>query len=296
MLQANLPDTPLVEADWLRDNLDAVIVLDCSVERIEGEQGQTLFAPGQAVFERGHIQGARFADVMQAFSDPQARYPFTCPSQAGVEAAARKVGIDDDSIVVAYDTLGGPYAARLWCVLTAFGFSNIRVLNGGLKAWTAGGGAIETGPAAPVETGNVSATRQPDMFVDAAYVMELVTHADSKEPLICALRSAQFLGEGSTNPRRGHIPTSLNLPYPDLLGSDGRIEAAHVREAFASLRLGRDIAPVLYCGGGINAAGLALALRLIGVENVKIYDDSMNGWLADPNLPVVYSSTEGVDR
>ncbi|HEY0123635.1 MAG TPA: rhodanese-like domain-containing protein, partial [Rhizobium sp.] len=125
------PNAPLVEANWLSEHLNDAIVLDCSVERIEGAQGETFFAPGHALFERGHIPNARFADVLGAFSDPRAPYPFTCPTRTGIENAAREIGIDNDSIVVAYDTLGGAYAARLWCVFTAFGFSNVLVLNGG---------------------------------------------------------------------------------------------------------------------------------------------------------------------
>ena len=289
MRNAGVPDAPLVEAGWLREHMGEVIVLDCSVERIEGAQGETLFAPGHRLFERGHLPGARFADVMGAFSDPGARYPFTCPSRAGIESAARAMGLNNDSLVIAYDTLGGPYAARLWCVLTAFGFPNVRVLNGGLEAWKAVGGAIEAGASNAVRRGNFTAMRDPDMFVDAAYVMKMLEQSNAREPLICGLRTAQFLGEGSIDPRRGHIPTSLSMPYPDLLGAGGRVEAARVLQALGTLGLGKDIAPVLYCGGGINAAGLALALDLVGIKDVKIYDDSMNGWKDDPSLPVVHS-------
>ncbi len=279
--------SPVVEAQWLRDHLASVIVLDCSVERIAAENGDTRFAPGHALFERGHIPGARFADVMGAFSDPDARYPFTCPTRAGLEAAARAVGMGTDSAVVAYDGLGSAYAARVWCVLTAFGFDNVRVLNGGYAAWTAAGGDIETGPARPFAAGDFHATRQPDIFVGADYVLRLIEDTpDPAEPLICGLRAAQFTGADGTDPRRGHIPTSLNLPYPDLIGADGRIEAGRVKAALSALGLGTGMEPVLYCGGGINAAGLALALRLAGIGRVKIYDDSMNGWRADPSLPV----------
>lgn len=132
--------------------------------------------------------------------------------------------------------------------------------------------------------------------MDAPYVMRLVEQAGQGQPLICGLRTAQFLGEGSSDPRRGHIPTSISLPYPDLLGADGRLEAARVLEALASVGLRTDIAPVLYCGGGINAAGLALAFRLVGIDRVKIYDDSMNGWRDDPSLPLANGIEEAGGR
>lgn len=249
--------------------------------------GRTGFLPGDAVFARGHIPGARFADLFARFSDPAAPYAFTCPTKAGLEAAAQDVGIDNDSMVVTYDPMGGAYAARVWTVLRAFGHSNIRVLNGGLAAWKNAGGAIDIGPASCFERGNFKAAHGQRTFVGADEVLDLIGGGVSTEtPLICGLRAEQFTGADSTDPRRGHIPTSVNLPFPDLLGPDDRLEVARVSNALTALSLTKGIAPVLYCGGGINAAGLALALALAGVDDVKIYDDSMNGWRDNPELPV----------
>ncbi|MCB8881910.1 sulfurtransferase [Acidisoma cellulosilytica] len=284
--------SPLVEADWLAANLDAVVVLDCSVARIPGINGRTAFAPGGAAFTRGHIPGARFADVMQAFSDPDARYPFTCPTRAGFDSAAQALGLNADSRIVAYDNLGSAYAARLWCVFRAFGLTNIRVLNGGIGAWEAIGGAIETGEAAPVPVGTLSAQQNSTLFVDTDFVAEMIGHGTIPgQPLLCGLRDVQFRGDDSTDPRRGHIPTSLNLPFPDLLDADGRLTPERVEAALSKLGVGHDIAPVLYCGGGINAAGLALALSLVGIDDVKIYDDSMNGWRNTLSLPVAHEAS-----
>ncbi|MCB8875865.1 sulfurtransferase [Acidisoma silvae] len=287
----NANASPLVEADWLIAHRASVVVLDCSVARIPGPDGRTDFGPGGDAFARGHIPGARFADVMQAFSDASARYPFTCPTRAGFDHAAQALGLNADSDIVAYDTLGGPYAARLWCVFRAFGLTNIRVLNGGLAAWQSAGGAVETGDAAPVPAGTLAATQEPNLFVDAAYVAAMIGQGNIPgQPLLCGLRGAQYRGEGSTDPRRGHIPTSLNLPFPDLLDSTGRLTPERVEAALSALGLSHDIAPVLYCGGGINAAGLALALSLVGIGDVKIYDDSMNGWRDDLSLPVEHDT------
>lgn len=280
-------DSPLVETEWLNRHLSHVIVLDCSVERMAPVNGRTGFAPGHAAFTRGHIPGARFADLFARFSDPDARFAFTCPTRAGLEAAAQAVGIDNDSMVVTYDTMGGAYAARVWTILRAFGHTNVRVLNGGLAAWKNAGGTIETGPASSIQPGNFKAAQEQRIFVGADYVLHLIRQGTSLEtPLICGLRAEQFTGADSTDPRRGHIPTSINLPFPDLLGSDDRLQTARVSNALATLGLAKDIAPVLYCGGGINAAGLALALNFVGIDDVKIYDDSMNGWSDNRDLPV----------
>ncbi|RRH78143.1 sulfurtransferase [Falsigemmobacter faecalis] len=277
----------LLEVDWLAAHADQVVLLDASVTRIDRGTGVTEFAPGPEGYAKGHIPGARFADLMQAFSDPAARFSFTAPSAEQLQAAARAVGIRGDSHVVIYDSLGGAYAARLWYLLRGYGLAKVSVLNGGLQAWVAAGHPVETSMGAEIAPGNFTLQAAEGLFVGADEVLALVNKgADPARPLLCALRPEQFRGDGSSDPRRGHIPTSLNLPWPSLLGADGRLDPAILPQKLADLGLSRDIAPVLYCGGGINAAGLALAFHLIGQEDVVIYDDSMSGWRADPALPV----------
>lgn len=279
--------SPLIEVEALVERLGQVILLDASVTRIDRGTGVTEFAPGPEVFAAGHIPAARFADLMQAFSDPGARFSFTAPSPAQLQAAARAVGIDGDSTVVVYDSMGGAYAARLWYLLRGHGLARVHVLNGGLQAWKAAGHTVETGPSPSVTPGTFTAHPPGKLFLSTAEVLDLVqTGSDPSRPLICALRPEQYRGDGSTDPRRGHIPTSINLPYPALLGEDGRLQPERLRAVLGDLGLRPPFLPVLYCGGGINAAGLALAFDLIGMPEVRIYDDSMSGWRSDPDLPI----------
>jgi thiosulfate/3-mercaptopyruvate sulfurtransferase len=159
------------------------------------------------------------------------------------------------------------------------------VLNGGLASWIAAGGAIERAEAAPVEPGNFVAAPQPGYFVDKADVKALLERQSA--PLLSGLRHTQFTGEGSDDPRAGHIPGSLSMPYNDLLDSAGRLDLDKVADIYAQKGLKEGPAPVLYCGGGINAAGLALALSAIGQHGLSVYDGSLNEWKADASLPLV---------
>lgn len=280
-----LPVSPLVDVDWLNNHLAAVIVLDASIDRGVDAAGATEFRPGHAQFAEGHIPGAQFADLFSDFSDPQAEFLFTRPTAAGLEIAARAVGIDNASAVVVYDSLGGAWAARLWWVLRANGFDSVRVLNGGLGSWIAAGGAVEHGRAAAVAAGNFVALPQPGYFVGKDEVKALLEHRSA--PLVCGLRHAQFTGEGSDDPRAGHIPGSISLPFNEFLDPAGLIDVAKVSDIYTQKGLRGGPAPVLYCGGGINAAGLALALAAIGQDDLAIYDGSLNEWKADISLPLV---------
>ena len=68
------------------------------------------------------------------------RHPL--PSPADFVARMERIGIGDDSEVVAYDDAGGTIAARLWWMLDDLGHRDVRVLDGGIAAWVAAGGPL----------------------------------------------------------------------------------------------------------------------------------------------------------
>lgn len=279
MTQTLLPAGPLVDAAWLRDHLNDIIVLDASVDRRIAPEGHAVFASGHGVFGTAHIPGARFADLFDGFSDPSGAFAFTAPQPHQLEAAARAVGIDDGSDVVVYDQLGDAWAARIWFVLRAFGFERVRVLAGGISAWQGIGGKVENGVAKAVSPGNFSSGPLQPWFVDTAAVRAIATaDPDPKRPLISGLREALF--------QKAHIPGSLSLPWPELRDASGAVDPANVRKRLDLLGIWNGSEPVLYCGGGINAAGLALAMAAAGLPMPRLYDDSLNGWQA-AGLPVV---------
>jgi thiosulfate/3-mercaptopyruvate sulfurtransferase len=90
--------------------------------------------------------------------------------------------------------------------------------------------------------------------------------------------------------RPGHIPSSVNLPYLDLLGPDNRLapESA-LRNALAPL-IANNERIILYCGGGVTAAATALVLTLLGAPEIAVYDGSLSEWSADPSLPMAVGS------
>jgi thiosulfate/3-mercaptopyruvate sulfurtransferase len=283
------PSSPLVTVNWLKDHLASarIVVLDASIARRVDDKGGSHFEPGHALFRQGHIPGSQFADLFDAFSDPSAKFPFTRPKLAQLEKAARSVGIGKDSIVVVYDSLGGAWAARLWWVLRANGLDQAYVLNGGLSAWTAAGLAIEQGEGTMITPGDFTARPRDGFFLDTDDVSMLLDNGLDGTSLVCGVRTTQFTGEGSDDPRAGHIPGSISLPYSALLNGAGLIDADLTSALYEAAGLEKFSRPVLYCGGGVNAAGLALAFSAIGHPQMSVYDGSLNEWKANPNLPLV---------
>lgn len=281
---------PLVTADWLARHLgdERLVVVDASVLGVETPGGFRWLSGLDDHLIEGHVPGAVFADVLEEFSDPAGRFPFTRPDLDRLTTAAREIGIDDESIVVVYDSSIGHFAARLWWLLASAGFAGVAVLDGGLTAWRARGGAVETGFQAPRRAGRLSLTPLDEYWADADEVRRIVD-GEADAALVCALSPAEFRGEAGRRPRRGHIPGSVNVPVGSVVDRESRTqlhgEALSERlapvEALAASRV------VVYCGAGIAAAGTGFALRRAGRADVALYDGSLDEWAADPEAPLV---------
>lgn len=279
---------PLVSARWLLDHLgaDDLVVVDASVVGFTLPNGRpgTLSGHEQYIAE-GHVPGAVFADLLEEFSDPDSRLPFTRPDAARFAAAASALGIGPDSSVVVYDTALGQYAARFWWLLRAFGHDDAAVLDGGLTAWRAEEAPLERGHVEPSPADFVP-TERADAWVDKALV-ERVVRGEEQAALVCSIPPKEFTGEvASPRPRQGVIPGSSSVPAGFLVDRDARTTRpdAALRELFtASLGAPRIVA---YCHGGVAAAAAALQLVRLGATDVAVYDGSLAEWTADADAPL----------
>lgn len=282
---------PIVSTEWLAGNIadPTVIALDASVEKTDAAGGTRVWHSGRQSFEDvGHIPGARFADLISAFSDAQAPFSFTRPRAAQFAAAAEALGISNRHRIVVYDNSNGIWAARLWWLFRSLGHDEVAVLDGGLAAWRNETRPIDRGLTPPVVPAGFATHARPGFFVDKAGVKAI---AEGRAPglLVCVLRAPVFAGAEQNYSRAGHIPGSINLPFGELLDACNRFLPAGILERrLAVLRQGGEPL-VLYCGGGVTAAGTALALNLVGVDDVAIYDGSLSEWSADPALPMILS-------
>lgn len=281
---------PLVTVDWLAARLDdpRLRLLDASVElAAPGFDGDYRVESGHAGWLAGHIRGARHADLLGELADPQASFSFALPDPQRAKDALRKLGLHDDSLIVIYDRSDGFWAARLWWMLRSLGI-DAAVLDGGLRAWIAAGFSLQQGESVEAESGTLStpAKCREGFWIDR-HDVEQVVAGKADGTLVCALSAALFDGSAVTRyARRGHIPGSRNLPARSLFDDDGRYRrGAALGEALAGLRQAEPPL-LLYCGGGISAAALALALTLAGETRVAIYDGSLQEWAAEPSLPL----------
>ncbi|MDC9826243.1 3-mercaptopyruvate sulfurtransferase [Devosia sp. ZB163] len=232
-----------------------------------------------ADFAAGHIPGAVFFDIDKVV-DPASTLPHTLAPETVFTAAARSLGIDDRDEIIVYDTAGLFSAARLWWNFRIAGASRIRVLDGGLPAWSAIGGPLESGSPTP-QPGNFTARYDLSLLRTFDDVLATVT-AGTGSTIIDARSAARFAGE-VPEPRpgvqSGHITGSRSVPFATLLDATGQVKpASDLRATFSMAGVDLDGPIIASCGSGVTAAVVALGLVILGRPDVPIYDGSWSEW------------------
>ncbi|MFZ0088428.1 MAG: sulfurtransferase, partial [Solirubrobacteraceae bacterium] len=235
-------------------------------------------------FARGHLPGAAFVDLdrdLAAEPGPGGRHPL--PGRDQFTRSMRAAGVGGERPVVVYDAGSGLAAARAWWVLRYFGHPAVSLLDGGLRAWRAAGGELARDRETP-EPGDFAAVPGAMPVVDAAGAAALA----QRGVLLDARAPERFRGETEPiDPVAGHIPGARNRPMTlDLDPGTGAFATPEtLRRGFAELAIGPGAEVGAYCGSGVSAAHLVLALELAGVS-AALYPGSWSEWVADRTRPV----------
>ncbi|MBO9578522.1 MAG: sulfurtransferase [Microbacteriaceae bacterium] len=233
----------------------------------------------------GHIAGSVYVKLDLELADPwhaatAGRHPL--PTIEDFENAARNWGIRRDSRVVVVDDSKGLAAGRAWWLLRYAGFPEVRLLDGGLKAWRAAGLPLVTEITVP-ERGDVT------LAYGALPVLDIDGAAAFPEHgvLLDARARERFRGEVEpVDPVAGHIPGAVNAPTTENVDESGAfLDAAALRARFEALGVSDDGAVAVYCGSGVTAAHEAIALTLAGFRPV-LYPGSWSEWSNHPDRPV----------
>ena len=267
-------NSPLISRDELTEALagdDPPVVLDVRWSVAGG--------PDRPAYDAGHIPGAVFVDFDADLSGPPGtanqqggagRHPLPDPDH--LQSVLRRAGIDDGDDIVVVDAGDLLPAARAWWTLRWAGVESVRVLDGGMDAWT---GAVTTDDDMP-DAGHVTVRPGSIPVLDAD---DAAARARAGQ-LVDVRASERYRGEiEPIDPVAGHIPGAVNVPDPVI--ADGRMISP---DAVRALLEGVE-RPAAYCGSGVTAARMALAGATAGID-VDVYVGSWSGWTADPTRPV----------
>ena len=182
----------------------------------------------------------------------------------------QSAGVSSDTHVVVYDNGAETSATRIFWVLDYYGHDRVSVLDGGIRAWEDHGGELSTAAAEP-DHGDFTPEPVPSRHADFDYVEEAMF---SDTVVLCNGLSPDSYEdesiEGSTNLHATTLFEDGEVPY---FRGD---EALEQMLADAGYEDGQEF--LSFCGSGYMASINYFAARLLGLEQVRMYDGSLVDW------------------
>jgi thiosulfate/3-mercaptopyruvate sulfurtransferase len=287
------------------------LIADDTQLRVLDVRWQLGRSDGRAQYMEAHIPGAVYVDLETelavAHGDGHAgvlvseggRHPL--PACEDFTRAVRSWGISDSSTVVVYDAVSGTSAARVWWMLRNAGLADVRILDGGLPAWTAAGYAVEAGDVQIAASDIVLGEgHMPTITIDQAAAWP------GEGILIDARAAERYRGEVEpVDPRAGHIPGAISVPTFSHLGEAGMLRSTtELIEAFEEAgvidpqvqdgcggAVSIDVPVAVYCGSGVTASHEIAVLASLGIE-ASLFPGSWSQWSNNPERPVATGTDE----
>ncbi len=283
----------LVSTEWLAARLGDAGEAGVRIVDVRGKVlppgSKPRYLAKRADYDSGHIPGAVFVDWTRDIVDPGDPVPMQVAGPGPFAAKMGELGIGDGSLVVAYDDYDHIFAGRLAWALRYYGHDAVRILDGGWLRWVAEGRPVESTTARAGGAAVFTPRPRPALRRTAREVASVLGRGDVV--LIDARPPEQYAGAVTAAARAGHIPGAINVPYARLVdGSTGRFLASG-ELARVFLDAGVDVAAlprevIVYCNGGVSCTVPLNALRMLGRDDVAVYDGSWNEWGADAALPI----------
>jgi thiosulfate/3-mercaptopyruvate sulfurtransferase len=285
-----------VSTDWLRAHLGDLDV------RVADVRGQVL-PPGskpryrakRGDYDTSHVPGAVFVDWTRDIVDPGDPVPMQVAGPAAFAAKMTELGIGDETLVVAYDDYDHIFAGRLAWALRYYGHDGVRILDGGWSRWVAEGKPTRSSADGevprPARARPFIARPRPALRRTADDVAASLLRAPGEVLLIDTRPPEQYSGVVSAAARAGHIPGALNVPYARLVDREtgtflppGQLASVFKEAGVDVAALPREV--IVYCNGGVSCTLTLNALRMLGRDDVAVYDGSWNEWGSDDRRPI----------
>ncbi|UYV20076.1 sulfurtransferase [Halomonas qaidamensis] len=289
--------TPLVDAQWLDEHLDApsLVVLDVRSSIDNGGDGES--------FLQAHIPGSRYTSYTDdGWRETRDSVAGLMPEVSSLEALIGSLGISNDSDVVIVPAGTGPTdfgsAARVYWTLKVLGHDDVAILNGGFSGWQQQGYEIASDAPASFEPTRFEASLREYLV---ASTEDVEAARETQAQLVDARPSDYFAGETKSPAARvaGTIPGARSLPhqshlnvqngayYLDVDGLQSRINDADLDSRERT---------IAFCNTGHWAATDWFVLsEVAGFDNIAMYDGSMAAWTISDSRPVQFAR-EGIKQ
>ncbi|NFM44961.1 sulfurtransferase [Clostridium botulinum] len=274
-----------VSTKWLQDHLEDenIVIIDCRGDLLKDSYGEEIY-------KKGHIKNAVFADLKEVMSSEEkehgGRNPL--PDIEDFKRNIEKLGINKNTLVVAYDELKIAGAARFCWMLRYVGHTNNYVLDGGINKWITENRKLyieenNSKEKLDIKNEDFNISLNEEIKADVNYIKDNI-----KKDLILVDSRTNIRYKGIEEPidkRAGHIPGAKNVYWKDMLKEDGAVDENKVRENFLPLKDYSNIA--VYCGSGIDATFNFLLLDEVGIK-ARVYAGSWSDWITYKDNPIDY--------
>lgn len=269
----------LVDSAWLEKNMKAGNV------RIVDVQDKP------SAYKKEHIPGAvsvhRYVDLADINQDP----PFLYPTAEQFEKVLSRLGIDKDTIVVAYDDKFSLFASRFLVIMEYIGHdvNKLKLLNGGLVNWKLEGKPVESTPVKVAPTAYKIASVNQEMLLTWSDIYRDVVQGARPEVFLLDVRPGkEFNAENIRGIRGGHVPKSVNVTGSNANDQNTHLfkPAAEMQKMYADKGVTADKAIYEYCHSGDRAAHAYVQLKhLLKYPNVRLYPGGWSQWGSIVSLP-----------
>jgi len=259
-------DKPIVSSQWLFENLNNpdLIILNTSLKAITDEK----------INSNEKIKNARYFNLKNNFSDKSFNLPNTLPNAAQFELECQKLGINQSSIIVVYDSLGIYSSPRAWWMFKTMGHQQVFVLNGGLPDWIKNNYPTEEVLPQQFKIGNFKTQLNSESIKNYDFIK---SNLNNKNEIIIDARSSGRFNGTTPEPREGlksgSIPNSLNIPFGNVLENGKYKSKEELTKIFS--KINPENKNLIYsCGSGLTACIILLAGELVLTNKTAIYDGS----------------------
>jgi thiosulfate/3-mercaptopyruvate sulfurtransferase len=261
----------LAEAGWLQENIasESLKIVDMRNDP-EGE----------------FIPGAIYFGGVPALMDPNHPVESFLKGANDFAQVMSENGLSQEDQIIIYDEGNSLRSARLFLALEYYGHPNVRILNGGLEAWKATGGALANESAQTEET-EFTVTMNEAAICDMQTVLDAID--DENTVIVDARPSDQYSGETVRAERGGHIPGSVNLYWEEMISDEGVPTfkpAEEIRAIYEAYGITPDKRIITHCHSNMQASNAYFVLRLMGYTNISSYEGSWSEYGNTPDVPV----------
>lgn len=285
--------SPLVASNWLKQQ----IMSETTIATKKGAKLRILdtsWMPEPMIdgykefYKKHHIPTAVFMDLKR-ISPKRPDSPIDCPipDERSFKEYVQCLGINNDTHVIAYDSLNCRPSVRAWYLFRLFGHDKVSILDGGMSKWISEGNeVVQDEYKVPPE--NFEVNFRPELLLDFRKMKDAVKNGTIQ--LVDSRPKTNGFYITNEDKSGGHMPGAVSMPFPTFFKEDGTFKSeSELKAIFDKNGVDPQKPMIATCQRGMTACAVAVASSILDKSaNVPVYNGSWFEWslFANPDMIV----------